>query len=71
MREWLKTVREKKGFSQLGLANKADIAPSHYNMIETGNRRPSVEVAKRIADVLGFEWTRFFENKESEEEVTL
>ena len=32
-------------------------------MVETGERRPSPEVAKRIADVLGFgnEWYRLLE----------
>ena len=36
-------------------------------MVETGERRPSPEVAKRIADVLGFgsEWYRLLETEES------
>nr|DAH82125.1 MAG TPA: Methylphosphonate synthase, Hydroxymethylphosphonate, Iron, OXIDOREDUCTASE [Caudoviricetes sp.] len=29
-------------------------------MIETGHRRPSVAVAKRIAAVLDFDWTMFY-----------
>lgn len=35
--------------------------------IELGERRPSVEVAKKIAAVLGFDWTRFYED---EDEIT-
>jgi len=29
--------------------------------IETGERRLSVEIAKKIAEILGFDWTKFFE----------
>ncbi len=38
----------------------AGITRQHYNLIEAGKRRPSVEVAKAIAVVLGFDWTRFY-----------
>ena len=47
-------------------AKKSGISYPHYNFIENGKRRPSVEVAKRIAGVLGFEWTRFFEDAKGE-----
>lgn len=40
---------------QVGIAQ-----PSYFN-IEAGKRRPSVPVAKKIAAVLGFDWTRFYE----------
>ncbi len=33
-----------------------------YSKIERGEANPSVDVAKRIAAVLGFDWTRFFED---------
>ena len=36
-------------------------APSYCN-IENGERRPTVENAKAIAGLLGFDWTRFFED---------
>jgi len=29
--------------------------------IENGNANPSVKVAKKIAAVLGFDWTRFYD----------
>ncbi|MBO6382888.1 XRE family transcriptional regulator, partial [Enterococcus faecalis] len=32
-----------------------------YASIEQGRRRPSVESAMRIASILGFDWTLFFE----------
>jgi len=33
--------------------------------IVNGKANPSVDVAKRIADVLGFDWTLFFEDDEA------
>ena len=62
MRDWLVTLRA--GRSQSKVAKEIGIAQSTYATIETGYRTPSVETAKKIADVLGFPWTRFFENVE-------
>lgn len=39
------------------------ITRQYYGMIENGDRRPSVDVAKSIAKVLGINWTIFFEIK--------
>ncbi len=66
MRKWLKNIRSTKGLTQLEVAKRAKIERSYYTMIENGDRKPSVAVAKRIANVLGFEWTIFFENKGNE-----
>lgn len=62
MRDWLVALRA--GRSQSKVAKEIGIAQSTYASIETGYRTPSVETAKKIADVLGFPWTRFFENDE-------
>lgn len=66
MRSWLKNIRYSKGLTQLEVAEKVRIERSYYTMIENGDRKPSVEVAQRIAKVLDFEWTIFFENKSNE-----
>ena len=58
MRDWLKELRGDR--PQMEIAKKSGISYQMYNFIENGQRRPSVAVAKRIANVLGFEWTRFF-----------
>lgn len=60
----LKELRKKAGLSSKETAKRSGISYPHYNFIENRKRRPSVEVAKRIATVLGFEWTRFFENEQ-------
>lgn len=46
--------------------NGKRISRQFYGMIENGDRRPSVEVAKAIAKVLDIEWTIFFELKSNE-----
>ena len=45
------------------MADAAGISQSYYAGIETGIRgKPlSVPVAKKIAAVLGFDWTQFYE----------
>lgn len=61
MREWLRKLRGKK--SQKDIAEACGITQQMYCWIELGERRPSVEVAKKIAAVLGFDWVRFFEDE--------
>lgn len=63
MRTWLMQLRELKGYTQLEVANLVGISRSHYSSIETGHRNAPPKTAKKIADVLGFEWTLFFEEK--------
>lgn len=37
------------------------ITRQYYSMIEKGERRPSVKVAKKLGELLGINWTVFFE----------
>lgn len=60
-RTWLIAIREEKKFSQKYVSEQVGIAQPSYFNIEAGKRGPSVPVAKRIAAVLGFDWTRFYE----------
>jgi len=41
---------------------------SKLSVIENGNANPSVEVAKKIAAVLGFDWVWFFDDKQNSKE---
>ena len=59
---WLEAIRHERGLSQRSVAEAAEIAQATYCNIEKGKRGTSVKVAKRIAAVLGFEWTKFFED---------
>lgn len=62
-KQWLEELRRLHEFTHEEVASRAEISRHYYTMIENGNRRPSVAVAKRIASVLGFDWTLFFEQK--------
>jgi len=44
------------------IAQLVGIKRQYYDMIENGNRRPSVAVAKKIGAVLSFDWTNFLTN---------
>jgi len=65
LRKWLIDIRN--GRTQAQIAEAVGISQQMYSFIELGERRPSVEVAKKIASVMGFNWTRFFED---ENEIT-
>ena len=67
MRIWLKDIRAQQNMTQQEVAKAANVDVTMISKIELGERRPSVEVAKKIASVLGFPWTRFFED---EDEIT-
>lgn len=49
----LKTLRVKKGFSQLDLSKHLNIGISTYNQYENGSRKIPADTAKKIADLLG------------------
>lgn len=61
MRAWLAEFRGSLTHEEVAVAAK--ISRSTYTNIELGKRNPSVEVAKAIAKVLGFEWVLFFEKR--------
>ena len=62
MRDWLKELRIQKGLTQEKVAEQVNIKRADYSMIESGTRTPSVSLAKSIAEIIGFDWTIFFEN---------
>ena len=66
MRKWLKDLRTATGITQAKVAEAAGICESAYSMIESGKRDCAVDTAKKIAAVLGFDWTRFFEDDKEE-----
>lgn len=67
MRKWLANIRAKAGKSQQEVADAAGISQSYYAGIELGVRgKPlAVPVAKKIAAVLGFDWTRFYDDEQA------
>jgi len=67
MRIWLKNIRLSKKIKQKDLAIQSGISQATYCLIEKGERNPTVPTAKKIASVLGFDWTLFFEEVSREE----
>ncbi|UHA72739.1 helix-turn-helix transcriptional regulator [Paenibacillus sp. 481] len=59
-RKWLIQCRGCK--TQKEVATLSQIERSSYSNIERGRRDPSVQVAKRIGQVLNFDWKRFFDD---------
>lgn len=66
MRAWLKEIRKAAGYSTYKTAEMAGISQSYYASIEAGMRgNPlNVDVAKKIAEALGFDWTRFYDEQQ-------
>lgn len=64
MRFWLTEMRGNR--SQKEIADAVGISRGAYCNIEIGKRNPSVEVAKRIAEVLDFNWVIFFDDDVNE-----
>lgn len=58
---FLRAVRKERNMTQREVSERAGISQPAYCNIENEERKPSVEMAKRIGAVLGFNWTRFFE----------
>jgi transcriptional regulator with XRE-family HTH domain len=55
--------RKEKDLSQEAVVDlsQTGITRQFYSMIENGDRRPSVDVAKALGKVLDINWTIFFE----------
>jgi len=62
LRTWLIQKRNEKNLTQEETAKLSSISRSYYTHIEKGTKTPTVKVAQRIANTLGFDWTIFFEN---------
>ena len=60
----IKLEREKKLLTQQQLADLVGVDRTLISKIENGAATPSVTTAKKIAAVLGFDWTRFFEDED-------
>ena len=48
-----RTIRERRGLTQVALGQRAGIAPASISHFETGQRVPSLESLVKLADALG------------------
>lgn len=61
MRGWLKKIRNKNQYTFSEMANYLNIPLTTYRSYELGERNPTVEQAKQLAQKLNVDWTIFFE----------
>ena len=59
-KEWLRKIRKSKKMTLCNLADATGLTNCYLSQVENGKRNPSVDTAKKIAEVLEFDWTRFF-----------
>ena len=57
----LKELRIAKGLTQEQLANECGVQRTTITMIELGENKPSVELAKKLGEIFGIDWKGFFE----------
>lgn len=62
----LKEKRLQKKITQTELGELCRCDRSMIAKIESGEAKPSIRLAKAIADVLGFDWTLLYEDAEKE-----
>jgi transcriptional regulator with XRE-family HTH domain len=61
MRHWLIHHRRNRNLTQMLVAMQAGISRAYYTQLELAQRDPSVKIAKRLGNILEFDWHRFFE----------
>ena len=57
----LREKRREHGMTQMKLAERVGLAQSSITRFETGKARPKPSTAMKIAEVLGFDWTEFYQ----------
>lgn len=57
----LVNYRKSLNLTQEAVAKQCGFTRAYYTMIERGMRIPKPPNAKKIANVLGFDWTLFYE----------
>lgn len=61
----LRTLRIQKGLTMKQVSQMVGITESYYCLLENGLRRPSVLVARKLGEALGFDWSELFEEGEN------
>lgn len=57
----LKELRTAKGMTQEQLASECGVQRTTITMIELGENKPSVELAKKLGVIFEVDWKGFFE----------
>lgn len=62
MRDWLICARKEKGLSQKACCEAIGVSQPTYWEYEHGDCTPTPIVAKKLGAILGFDWTRFYDD---------
>ena len=60
----LKELRTAKGMTQEQLASECGVQRTTITMIELGENKPSIELAKKLGTIFDVAWSDFFEDSE-------
>ena len=60
----LKKLRTAKGMTQEQVASECEVQRTTITMIELGENKPSVELAKKLGKVFEITWSDFFEDND-------
>ena len=60
----LKEMRMSKGLTQEQLAKESGVQRTTITMIELGENKPSIELAKKLGEIFNIPWYDFFEDAE-------
>lgn len=60
----LKKLRTERGLTQEQLANESGVQRTTITMIELGENKPSIELAKKLGEIFNIPWYDFFEDAE-------
>lgn len=59
----LKAKREAAGLTQDQLGQKLGISRQAVSLLEIGTNKPTVENAKKMGEILNFDWTELYNDK--------
>lgn len=60
MENVLEFKRKQMNLTQEEVARQLGVTRQYYNAIENNKKKPSVDLAKQLSNILGVEWTIFF-----------
>ena len=64
MRTWLRTRRLEMKMTEKQVAEAIGIKQAPYHRIEAGQSKPKVENAKKIGNLLNFDWRLFYPDEQ-------
>ncbi|MEE0865557.1 MAG: S24 family peptidase [Clostridia bacterium] len=59
--QFLRDIREKLGYSTYDVNKLCDISPSYLSLLETGKRKPSAIILKKIAPIYNLDYIDLYE----------